>query len=615
MFCFARFIRSLPSLVFLSSLAASPCLAQTAPASDSIVITATRTATRIDQALAELTVIDRAQLDAAAGRTLAELLAAQPGLQFWSNGGLGKTASVSMRGLESRHTLLLIDGVRYGSATIGTPIWDNIPLDAIERIEIVRGPLSALYGSDAVGGVVQIFTRRGAPGLQPQAVAGVGSEGYRQLGGGLRFGAGAFDGAVFVQALRSKGFSATNANVPFGSFNADRDGFDQDSATLQLGLALPGAWRIDTRALQSKGETQYDDGPGADARAALLTQVLSLQAAGPVVGPWRTSLRLARSTDENDTLASASAFAALGVVGTVQKQLSWENTVATPAGSVLALLERTEQAVSRPGAPFAVSERNVDGAALGLNGEAGAHHWQAALRHDRNSQFGRQTTSSLGYGFDVTPQLRLTASYGTSFVAPSFNQLYFPGFGNPNLLPEEGVHREIALRYAEGGQQVRAAWFGNRIRGYISSGPQPTNIPRTRIDGLTLAYEARLQEWTLAASLDALDPRNATEGSANAGRLLPRRAKDTLRLAADRRLGAWTLGASLQDVGPRFDDAANAVTVAGYTTVDVRARWALAREWRLDLKVNNVADVRYETVFGYNQPGREVILTLRYGAF
>jgi len=604
----------------MAAVAAAATMAPTggawaqAPA-EAVVVTATRTPARADQAIADITVIDRRQLDAAAGRTLPELLAAQPGVQFWSNGGAGKVSAVSLRGLESRHTLLLIDGVRYGSATIGTPIWENLPLDAIERIEIVRGPLSALYGSDAVGGVVQVFTRGGAEGLRPHAQLGVGSNGHARISGGARFGAGAFDGAVALQALRSDGFSSTNERVPFGSFNPDRDGFDQDSATLQLGLTLPRQWRVVAQALHSKGTSWFDDGPGADSRGGLLSQVVSLQALGPVAGPWRTSLRVARSTDEADTEVTASAFTPLGVTGTVQKQFTWENTVATPAGTLLLLAERVEQVVSRPGAAFAVSERTLDGVAAGLNGHAGAHHWQAAVRRDRNSQFGRQDTGSVGYAFEATRELRVGASFGTSFVAPSFNQLYFPGFGNPNLLPEEGTHRELFVRWADAGQQVRVAYFDNRIRGYISSGPLPTNIPRTTIDGFTLAYDATLADWTLSASLDLLDPRNTTAGIANDGRLLPRRARETLRLSAERRLGDWTLGAALQDVGRRFDDAANTTEVAGYTTLDLRAEWALAREWRLALKLNNVADVRYETVFGYNQPGREVFLTLRYGAF
>ena len=583
-----------------------------AAAEEVVVVTGARVPQRVEQALAEVTVIDRTQIEAASGRTLPELLAREPGVQFTSNGGLGKIASVSLRGLEARHTLLLIDGVRYGSATVGTPSWENLPLDAIERIEIVRGPLSGLYGSDAVGGVVQIFTRGGTPGLKPDASLTVGSKSYAEGGAGLRFGVGAFDGAVRVQHLRSDGFSATNPNVPFGSFNADDDGFKQTSATARAGFKF-GGWRADATLLKSQGRTQYDDGPGADARAELRSEVISLTAQGPVAGPWRTLLRAARSTDEFDTLESASAFATLGTIGTEQKQFAWENTVATPLGTVLALAERIEQVVSRPGAPFAVSERTITGAGLGLAGNAGVHHWQASLRRDRNSQFGSQTTGSLAWGVDVVPALRAAASFGTSFVAPSFNQLYFPGFGNPNLLPEEGRQSEFSLRWRGDGASARLAWFDNRIRGYISSGPLPTNIPRTRIEGLSASVDAALGAFTLAASLDSIEPLNVSEGTANFGKVLPRRVQESLRFAVDWRAGAFSVGGTASAFGERFDNAANTTLLGGYGTLDLRADWRFAREWALGVKLNNAGDKRYETVFGYNQPGREVYLTLRYG--
>ena len=294
-------------------------IAAPAAAQQQVTITANRTPQRVDQVLADVTVIDRRQIDAATGRTLSELLTQQPGLQFWSNGGLGKASSVSIRGLEARHVLLLIDGVRYGSATLGTPNFDNLPLDAIDRIEVVGGPLSGLYGSDAVGGVVQVFTRRGADGLGVNGQATVGSHGYAQFGGGLRYGQGIVDGAVQVERTRDRGFSATNAKIPFGNHNADDDGFSQTTASAQLGLKLPGAWRAEGRLLRSSSHNHYDDGPGADAESATLSSLSSLQLSGPVAAGWRTAVRVARSSDELQTIRSASAFASLGTIATVQR--------------------------------------------------------------------------------------------------------------------------------------------------------------------------------------------------------------------------------------------------------------------------------------------------------
>lgn len=596
----------------LSSIALAQSQSPTPGALDPVAVTASRVPARVADTVAETTVIDRAEIERASGRTLAELLARQPGLQASSNGGLGKTSGLFIRGLEPRHTLLLVDGVRLGSVTVGTPSLDNLPLAAIERIEIVRGPLSSVYGSDAVGGVVQVFTRRGRDGLHGDLQAAAGSNRYGQLAGGLAFGTGSFDGAVGLAHTRNRGFSATNPRARFGVYNPDDDGFRQDAGSLRLGWQASRDWRIDALALESDGETQYDDGPGVDSRARLRNGVQSIAASGRLADGWRTKLSYGRSTDVYDTLATASPFTPLGATRSEQRQLAWEHAIATPLGVAIALVERLDQQVSRPGAPYAVGSRTIDAAALGLVGDAGAHTWQAALRHDRNSQFGSNTTGSVGYGLQFAPAWRAGASFGTSFVAPSFNQLYFPGFGNPTLLPEEGRHGELSLRWAQHGHALRAAYVDNRIRGYIPGGPLPTNVPRTRIDGWVLSYEGRAGDTRLGASYERLDPRNATEGSPDAGRLLPRRARDALRAAVDAPLGRATVGATLVAFSERYEDAANRLRIAGFATLDLRADWALDRHWSVGVALNNIADVTYETAYGFQQPGRELYVTLRW---
>jgi vitamin B12 transporter len=598
---------------FVAGLAlASPGAHAQSGSLDAVTVTATRTRSRVSEAVAEVTVLERDDVERATGRTLTEFLAQQPGLQVSSNGGLGRPSGIFIRGLEARHTMLLVDGVRMSSATLGTPSFDNIPLQLVDRIEIVRGPLSSLYGSDAVGGVVQLFTRRGQPGLVPNAWATFGSNRYQQLGGDLAFGGDGWDGAVQVLNTGTRGFSATNPNAEFGIHDPDRDSFYQTAGSARLGYQLSQDWRVDGLVLQSDGSVRYDDGPGADARARLRNGVQALTATGRLTQGWDTRFVLGRSTDSYDTLETASAFTPLGETKTTQTQLSWENTFATPFGRLLALAERLEQKVARPGQPYAVGDRTIDAIGLGLNGERGRSAWQAGLRHDSNSQFGGQTTGSLGYGFALTPNWRAGASYGTSFVAPSFNQLYFPGFGNPNLLPEEGRHGELSLRWTSGNQTARAAWIDNRIRGYITAGPQPVNVPRTEIDGVVLSWEGRWSGLIAGASYEHLDPRNATEGSPNYGKQLIRRSKDALRAQADWPFGAYSVGGTLSAFSQRYEDAANTLRMGGFTTLDLRADWRWDRDWVVGLRLNNLADKVYETAYGYNQPGREAYVTLRW---
>ena len=582
------------------------------PSLQEVTVTATRTESRVSEAVAEVTVLDREDIERATGRTLSELLAQQPGVQISTNGGLGKTSGVFIRGLEARHTLLLVDGVRLSSATVGTPSFDNLPLGMIERIEIVRGPLSSLYGSDAVGGVVQVFTRRAQAGLVPNASVTLGSHRFGQLGGGVAFGEGPWDGAVQFVHTRTNGFSATNPKARFGSYNADDDGFRQTAGSLRLGYQFSPDWRVDALMLESDGETQYDDGPGADARAKLRNAVQSVAASGRLTSIWTTRVSLARSTDVYDTIATASAFTPLGATKTEQTQISWENTFVTPIGRLLALAERLDQTVSRPQQPYSVSDRTINGVALGLSGEAQGHAWQGGVRRDENSQFGGQTTGSLGYGYAITPAWRLGVSYGTSFVAPSFNQLYFPGFGTPTLLPEEGKHGELSVRWTGGAQTVRAAWVDNRIRGYITAGPQPVNVPKTEIDGLVMSWEGRWSGWVAGASYEHLDPRNVTEGSATYGRQLIRRAKDAVRAQADWLFGAYSVGGTVSAFSERYEDAANTLKLSGFATLDLRADWRYDRAWTVGMRLNNLADKAYETAYGFNQPGRELYVTLRW---
>lgn len=591
-----------------SLLAALPAWAQT----ETLTITATRVPVRASEVVAETTVLDRAAIERAQGQTLPQLLAQQAGLQLAGNGGAGKTSSVFIRGLESRHTLLLVDGVPVSSATVGTPSLDNLPLELIDRIEIVRGPMSSLYGNGAMGGVIQLFTRRAVQGLGASAMVAAGTQHQGQGAAGVSYGNGTFDAIASVQRSTTRGQSSTNPQVPFGSYNEDRDGFQQNAGSLKLGWQIAPAWRAEALSLASLGRTRIDDGPGSDAIAALRNRVNRVSLDGRVTPGWSGALSWAESVDEYDTLASASPFASIGAVRTQQRRTALEQRVATPAGQLLGLLERTTQAVARPGAPYSVSERDIDALALGLSGACAGHTWQASLRRDRNSQFGSVTTGALGWGYAVTPAWRVLASAGTSHTLPSFNQLYFPGFGNPGLLPEEGTHGELGLQWQGEGQQLRVAAYRHRYRGFISGGPQPANLPRAEIDGVTASWGAQFGALALDASLDHTDPRNATQGNANFDKLLPRRARDAARLGAQWAAGAWSFGGQWQLFSYRFDDTANTTRLGGYGTLALDAQWALRRDLTLALRVDNAGDKQHQTALGYDQPGRSALLSLRW---
>jgi vitamin B12 transporter len=586
----------------LALAAAFPSFAQT-PALSETTVTGTRTPTRVDSLVSDVVVIERADLEKLTGRTLPEILARTAGVQFASNGGRGKTSSVFIRGTESRHTILLIDGVRYGSATAGTPIWENMPLEAIERIEVLKGPGSSLYGSDGVGGVVQIFTRKGSEGFHPNAQVTVGSQGYRQAGAGVAGGQGALTYAVNLQSTRDKSFSATNSAAQFGNFNPDRDPFDQQSINASLGWQLSPDWKIDLGALYSDGSSHFDDGPNIDSQSNIRGQMLRAGVSGKFTPGWKSQLQISQSADtSNATVASflPSDFK------TTQNQMFWQNDVDTPIGVALFGVERLEQKVDSSTA-YTIKARTISSAFVGLNGQSGSHSWQLNARRDRNSQFGGSTTGFAGYGYKLNEQWRVHLSHGTSFVAPSFNQLYFPGFGTPTLLPERGRNTDIGITWSNAGQTVKLVHFDNKIRGFIPSGPFPANVPRARIEGWTLSYEGTVGALALRASLDAMEPRNAVTG-----RKLPRRSDTQATLGANYSVGAWKFGGTVLHGGDRFDDAANTFRIGGYTTVDLHVEYALSRDWAVQGQIRNLGDRDYQTVRGYNQPPRAAFVTLRW---
>lgn len=326
-----------------------------------VVVTATRGTTRVSQVVADVTVIDSARLRQAAGQTLMSLLAEEPGLQFASNGGLGKSGSVYIRGGESRHTLLLIDGVRYGSATLGQPILENLPLDAIDHIEIVRGPMSSLYGSDAAAGVIQIFTKRGKEGWAPYASLAVGTDNLVQGAVGLSGGQGDLSYNLGVQAQGTSGFSSTNPRAPYGNYNPDRDGFVQQSVTLGGSYKIAPDWKVDASLLRSRGVSEFDDGisvsdPSRGASANLDTMVAAASLFGQVTELWGTGLKVANSEDISNTTEAVNDWN-LGSFRTRQAQIAWENHLGSPVGEWLMALERTRQAVDSTTVTYDVQQR------------------------------------------------------------------------------------------------------------------------------------------------------------------------------------------------------------------------------------------------------------------
>lgn len=593
---------------------------------DPIVVTATRTPQPVSDTLAAVTVVERETIERRQSMTMADILRGLPGVGVASNGGLGHNTSVYLRGTRPDHTLLLVDGVKLGSASSGFLPWADLPVEQIERVEVVRGPRSSLFGSEAIGGVVQIFTRRGEPGpLTPSLVVGAGTYGTARAqlgvsgGGATDFGQGWFRASAGFE--RADGFNVCSDASACGVADPDKDGYENGNGALSVGWQFSDRLELDANFLRSVGELDYDGSRFYGDRKASVLQVLGARVRARPIEPWLLTLRVGRSWDDSRIYAG-DAF--INRLDTRRDDLSLQSDYSLSPDHLLTLgvdYQHDELSTRTDYAETARANTGVFGQYLGWLdlGAAGRHELQLSLRHDDNQQFGGKTTGNAGWSTALLPGVQFDLGYGTAFAAPTFNDLYYPGYGNPNLEPENARSLEAGLSgdWTLGGNGA-GRWAVNLYQTEIddliafdAATFSPKNIDSARIRGLEFEATADWADWLLDANLTLLDPRNRSDGP-NDGNLLPRRAEQTLRLDADRRLGRIGFGATFFAAGRRFDDDKNQVRLDPYSLFDLRADYDFGGGLRLQGRIENLFDEDYETAAGFNQPGRTFMVTLRY---
>ena len=608
---------SLPSLAFAQDREAKDL--------DNLVVTATRTAITADAALAAVEVIDREQLDASSARSLPELLRGRAGISIVNQGGMGKLSTLFLRGTESDHTLFLIDGIRVGNSTSGLTSLQDIPLSQIERIEIVRGPRSSLYGADAIGGVIQVFTRRAASGegVNGRGRIAVGSHGLREASAGIdlrgtRGGVGVDVAHQSTDGINGcLGFYNPDTWEGAGCFivpgtHLDRDGYRNNSATVRGDFAPSEAWQLDARAFRAEGHNEYD-GDYAD-NSDIVQQVVGGSVRWTPSDAVALKLTAGRNTDDSDNYIG-STLANRYTTTRDSANLQGDFTVAP--GQVLTagfdwLRDRAN--VIDPWLPPYAPTRGNRALFAQYQGKFGVHDLQASARRDDNDQFGGHTTGGFAWGMGFGQDWRVTASHATAFKAPSFNELYYPGFSNPLLAPESSRSTELSLSRNGDGWSLQANAYQTRVDdliAYDSTLFAPNNIDQARIRGVELVATARLAGWDLRGQVGTLDARNLSAGTHH-GKRLARRPQRSARLDLDRDVGAWGIGLSGIAEAARWDDVANSLRVAGFATVDARVSWRFAPAWTLQANLVNAFDRDYATSAWYAQPAREFALSLRW---
>lgn len=575
-----------------------------------IVVTADRMARTADETLTPVSIITRADIERYQATSVPDVLRRIPGINISNSGGVGKATSVFLRGSNSGHVLVLVDGVAIGSATLGTVAFQDLPLEQVERIEVVRGPRSSLYGSEAIGGVIQIFTRKGGDAgksLLPEIKLSAGSHSTQQASANFGGGNDLTWYNLNLSHDQTDGFDATTD----GS-EPDDDGYQRTAASLRVGHRFDNGAKLEVSALHSEAENDYD---GSFVNQSEVTQqVLSGQYQQSIGERVLVTARVGQSLDKSDNFKDGvftSRFDTQRDSASLQADVATGNT-----GNLTLGLDRQTDKIDSTTA-YTVSSRDNTGVFVAWQQGFGQTGMEVSARHDDNEQFGQHTTGSLAIGHELGNGLRLQASYGTAFKAPTFNQLYFPGFGAEDLEPEESTNTEIGVSGTAAAGKVRwaANVFNNEIDNLISYPPPTFAVSQTdkaRIRGLELEAGTQMAGWDVNANLTVQEPENRS--GADAGKTLVLRPQHMANVDIDRTLGKLRLGAGVHAEGKRYTDAANteSTKLPGYSTLDLRAEYQVAKNWTVGAKIGNVLDKDYQTNNRYHQDGVNGLVTVKF---
>ncbi|MBS0376556.1 MAG: TonB-dependent receptor [Proteobacteria bacterium] len=614
-------MRKSPSafLFLASSVLALPVLAAGAaePASsdplEPVIVTASREPEPASAALASTIVIDRATIERSPGADLGDLMRFNAGIDVVRSGGPGQQTSLFVRGTNSNHTLVLIDGVRLNPGTLGVASLQNIPPDFVDHIEIVKGPRSALYGTDAIGGVVNIITRQPtASGFDVEA--GSGRYATRQASAG-------------AQAVGEQGSLSAAASWQQSDGYPTQVGDDADRGFRDVSLAVAARTRIDglelgARVFGARGNTQYSDlfnsviGRDQDFR----NSAVAVDAGGQLAERLRSRVVLAQMTDDLRQNQIADFESSRDYETTRRLTLDWQNDADLGAQQLTfgAILMRENTRSSVFDTAYDV-DTHAETGYVEDRATLGPHHLMGAVGYTHHETFGGHTTWNAEYGYALAPGALVTAAVGTAFRAPDSTDRY--GFaGNPALKPESSRNFELGYRQRLDAHQVLSlAAFDNRVTDLIQYVSMPTtqdpfagsneNVAEARIRGLEAAWEYADADWRTRLAASRQDPENRTTGTT-----LLRRAKASASLSVARLLGRQQLGFDALVSGPRTDVDAfgGPAHDGGYTLVNLFWQARLGGGLTLSARLENAGDKRYEVANGYFTTRRGLYGALRY---
>ena len=606
------------SVLTLGLAAAWPhdALAQDTIVLPDTVVTATRSPQLLSAALAHTTLITREDIERSQAIDLVTLLEREAGLQRTQNGGVGTTSSVFLRGAPSLQTLVLIDGVPQNKQDAsGAVSLEHVMLDNVERVEIVRGNVSAIYGSGAIGGVIQIFTRTAGKSDRASVSLEVGPRASTKLSASASLVAGDTSMQLSASRYKSDGFSAVNT-AQFSGANPDQDGYENTSANLSITQTLAKGHQLGLRLTRAQAQTAYDNyfGEPQDVQSlsALVSQASVFSA--NQWGRWNSRVTLSQNSDKNTYSDNGTYGSTEGFVTTAQVA-SWVNTWGLNDNlSLTAGLEQQTQKIDTSStSPYNEpynQTRATRAVFAGLDGQWGAASLQINVRNDTVGDL-QKGTGYVGVGYAITDQVKVTASTSTAFNAPPLGYLFAPGYGNPLLKPELASSDEVGLQYAQGGHLLRATYFDTRVQDQLTYDNATfafANLDRMKNRGVELSYRGTWASAQWRASLTLQDPVNEVTGQT-----LQRRAKQLASIGVFQTMGALQLGGNLRWSGPRDDAYSDpvsfdrvAIRLASYSVLDLTAAYQWSSTVMLTARLDNALDSTYQTVYGFNQQPRSL---------
>ena len=562
-----------------------------------VVISANRQVQARNDSSAANTVFTRDDIDRLQPTSLTDLLSRVPGVQIAPTGGRGSLPGVYIRGTKSAQSLVLVDGQRIANTTSGDSGLQYLNVDQIERVEVLRGSRSVIYGSDAIGGVIQVFTRRNAgQGLQPRLKLGFGSHQTWERSLGLSGGDERTRFNLGASLDETAGINSTHASFPS---DGDHDAYRNQSISVNLSHAFSDELSVGFNLLDSRGKSEYDNSfgrydfaSGQSVGQKPYTNYTVSSASAYVDASlgerWQSRVELGHSENRDtkrDTLSDE-----FSVFNTYRDSVNWQNDLTLNEQNNLILGADWYEDRFHGSTTFTENSRWNRAAFVQHRFHGAWFSTELGLRRDQNQQFGGQNSWSASVTLPLNPDNDLLLSYSEGFRAPTFNDLYYPDtkYSNPNLQPETSKSYELQWRsQLSDSTRLEASLYRTDLRDAIilDSASKPQNVASARINGFEAALKQELFGWQGNLGLSLIDPRDR-----ESGHTLARRARRTLSLDLDRQFDRLGVGASWQAISSSYDAQDNTQRLGGFALLGLRSSWALNREVALSLKVDNLLD-------------------------